>query len=213
MKNTKQKTADLPFDNSDMTESKMNLLIERYRHLVSITINKKYNAENFRNLHGIEFDELEQFGLIGLSKAIEQFEQGKNKNFQTFAISHIAYSISNMTKKYSINSTGYSYDLQNKVSLDLPVDNIYGQKVRDEVDNKISKTGYSYEDLENKILVEEMLKKLPPHVGEIIQMRLGGMTLQEIANVRGVTHQSIRQTLVYHEPRIKYYLGMTMKGA
>lgn len=54
------------------------VLIERYRDIVNAKVSKYYIA-------GAEKDDIIQEGLIGLFKAIKNFDETKQKSFKSFA--------------------------------------------------------------------------------------------------------------------------------
>src|ERR1700712_1231418 len=68
------------------------LLIQRYAHLVSITAGRLFGPLP----SGVERDDLVGAGVVGLVKAVDQFDPTRNIKFETYAITLIRGAILEM---------------------------------------------------------------------------------------------------------------------
>jgi RNA polymerase sigma factor for flagellar operon FliA len=71
-----------------------NLLIQRYAHLVSITAGRLFGPMPC----GVERDDLIGAGVVGLVKAVDQFDPERNIKFETYAITLIRGAILEMLR-------------------------------------------------------------------------------------------------------------------
>ena len=71
-----------------------NMLIQRYAHLVSITAGRLFGPMP----SGVERDDLVGAGVVGLVKAVDQFDPERNIKFETYAITLIRGAILEMLR-------------------------------------------------------------------------------------------------------------------
>lgn len=71
-----------------------NMLIQRYAHLVSITAGRLFGPMP----SGVERDDLVGAGVVGLVKAVDQFDPNRNIKFETYAITLIRGAILEMLR-------------------------------------------------------------------------------------------------------------------
>jgi RNA polymerase sigma factor FliA len=71
-----------------------NMLIQRYAHLVSITAGRLFGPMP----SGVERDDLVGAGVVGLVKAVDQFDPQRNIKFETYAITLIRGAILEMLR-------------------------------------------------------------------------------------------------------------------
>lgn len=177
-------------------------LFDEHEVLVYATIQQRFSNYRFRSSHGLEQDELEQFGLIGLVKACKTYDESKNTAFRSHAINHIIWSITTMGRQNSLNSANTeTYDLLDKTSFDMEIEGADGEVNTLYDVYEVVEDGYNqveYDDALNYIL-----EKLPPAVAEAVEMRAQGYTLQEIAKIKGITHQAVRQRIAPREDKIR----------
>ena len=98
---------------SDNNEEATNLLVKKYKNLIT-TILKEYT--NKYNINGIDIADLYQEGLVGLLTAIETFDKEKNILFYTYASVCIRTTIVSEIRKTFRNKNKI---LNNSYSLDL----------------------------------------------------------------------------------------------
>ena len=126
-----------------------NFLLDKYKNLVNMKANRFF-------LIGGENDDVLQEGMIGLSKAIQSFDQEKNNSFKTFANLCIerqlisAIKTSNRQKHLPLNS---SFSLNTSAfdeNDDTTVLEVLDAKFVEDPLDTITKREY-FEDIENKI--------------------------------------------------------------
>ena len=185
-----------PFDNSNLTAEKENELVTEYKYLVPITIGKKFpNAHSFLSYHGLDREDIEQYGLIGLSKAIKNYDASKGTEFSSHAINYIYYYINYYAKKdslYSVNS--YSFDLVSSVSLDN--DEVYDFNKR-AVEVEMTKIDAEHNIKLEYLLdrIEEVRGKVPDRLIYIMQEKVKGYNNAQIAKQLGITRQAVESQL------------------
>jgi len=132
----------------------LNFLINRYKELVNIKVSKYF-------IIGAEKEDIVQEGMIGLYKAIKNFENNKENSFKTFANLCIerqlitAIKTSNRQKHMplnsylSLNTSAYEeendtslIDVFNSHTIEDPLDTItkkeYYERVEDAIDKSLS---------------------------------------------------------------------------
>lgn len=194
-----------PFDNSDLTEFKINSYLEEYSYLIESTIRHAFsNPESFLGYHGLDMDDAKQFGLIGLHKAIVNYNESKGTAFISYAITNIKGYLFSHIKRFSLyrqNST--SFDLIESVSLDYTGDTSEEESnFRDRVEATLS-TNSEFEAAEAKILKDKLAEHLPEKALYIIDQRLKGYNNVEIAEKMGITRQAVEGYLRRNKQLVK----------
>ena len=187
--------------NEDATE----LLYKKYTPLVTKIARKMHI---YTNNCGIEVNDLIQEGMIGLYKAIRDFDSSCNKNFFSFAdlcISRQMYTaikLSNRKKHIPLNdyvsfyAPAYGEDNNENVALlDVYLSN--NQNPEELVIDKESTSMLEYE-LERRLSSMEQ---------QVLALYLGGKNYQEIAKELGKEPKSIDNAL----QRIKSKLTLLLK--
>ena len=159
-------------------------LIERNIRLVV------YIARKFENT-GINLEDLVSIGSIGLIKAVNTFDTGKNIKLATYASRCIENEILMYLRRSTRTRTEISLDEPLNVDWDgneLLLSDILGTE-NDIVYKEIE------EDIEHK-LVEEAVKKLPRRDMSIINMRFGlfgekELTQKQVAESLGISQSYI----------------------
>lgn len=170
-------------------------LFDEHEIYVYSTIKRRFNNPEFHETHGLSPDEIKQFGLLGLVKACKTYDESKNTAFRSFAISNIIWSINTLSRQNSLNVVDYqSFDLLDKTSLDreLPINDSVAETLYDVIESEEE----GYEEVEYNDILSTVLKALPKHVADVVQLRAEGYTYEEIGEKFGVTQQAIRQRLM-----------------
>lgn len=181
-------------------------LYNSHEHLIKITIDKNYSSPSFRRLHCITTDDLNQYGRIGLYEACRTFDPKKNSSFRTYAINHINWMIKNESKADSLRGASkWSTKVINCDSFDRVISgvdgeliNIYDLQGREEV-------GYFNINEEEKInfLLNKIREEVSVRAAEILELRIQGHSVVEVAKILGVAHQGISAVLIRHSEKIK----------
>lgn len=177
----------------------MEYLLEKYKPLVRQKTRKLFLIDGDK-------DDLIQEGMIGLFKAVRDYQVGKDASFRTFAdlcISRQLYSAikkSNRLKNQPLNSYISIYSDEFNDSDELSVDRAVISSGTDNISNPeaIVIGRESAVDMQNR-----MFDKLSKMEKEVLKRYLDGMTYQEIAADMEKTPKSIDNAL----QRIKGKIG------
>lgn len=164
-------------------------IMEKYKHLVRKKARALY-------LMGGDNDDLIQEGMIGLFKAIRDFDQAKEASFRSFAdmcISRQLYSAiqaSNRQKHVPLNT--YISLNSGTVSQDereIPLQEVLASSGLDNPEELVI-------GQENARMMEEELKKsLSLYEREVLSLYLEGKDYAEIGSIMGKTQKSIDNAL------------------
>lgn len=185
-------------------------LCEQYDYLVTITLQKMFqNPHKYARSINIEYDDLLQFGRLGVWEAVKKYEEKKIGTLRNFIIRNIKWSIGRHitqeqakgmyykqmhNKKYtdrnhkvpviSMSNKPYKEDETDYYDL-IACDNIFKFKNDDSIEKKV----FSKEEF------NDMFKYLKEKQRKIILMRMNGYTYKEIGDHLGVTRQAIENKL------------------
>lgn len=159
-------------------------LIERNLRLVV------YTAQKFENT-GVSLEDLISVGTIGLIKAVSSFKGDKNIKMATYASRCIENEILMHLRKTSKN--------KKEVSIDEPLNtDSEGNElcIADVLGTEIDFVCQNVEQQDEKDVVQEVLKMLPDREREIVDMRYGfstgqEMTQKEVADVLNISQSYI----------------------
>lgn len=176
--------------NQDATE----YMLKKYSPLVKKSIRTLY-------LIGADTEDLSQEGMIGLFKAIQNYESGSNASFYTFAkicVDRQIYSAikaSNRKKHSPLNSYISFYSRNNEEEEEL-IDNLEA--------GRNSNPEHVVLDQENASQIEMLLEShLSKMEKEILPLYLDGMSYTEIANRLGKTTKSIDNAVQRIRDKVK----------
>lgn len=170
-------------DGDDMAE---NELLSRYKDLV-VKISRCYFIVDG------DLEDLIQEGMIGLYKAIKNFNVSKDASFKTFAVLCIKHQIqtaikkSNANKNKALSSAISLQEFSGENSNDnfLPVELIFDETP----DEKVS-------DKEQFFILKSKIKQtLSPMEYKVLTYYLQGYTYKEISQALDVTSKSIDNSL------------------
>lgn len=175
-------------------EGAENELLEKYKDLV-VKISRSYF------IIGGELEDIVQEGMIGLYKAIKNYDSSKSTSFKTFAIMCVKHQIQTAIKKAN---TKKNMTLSNSVSLQsfsekndeedfLPMNLIF-QVTPDE--KVISRENY-------KDLILKIKNILSKKEYEVLKFYLRGYSYKEIAKILGLNEKSIDNSLSRIKNKIK----------
>lgn len=192
---------EMDFTNfTSFTEGEVEQLIEKYKYLVPITISKRFNAEGFLKYHGLGKEDLVQFGMIGLSVAINTYDPNRGAKLKSHIISCIYRYIIDYSQKDSLyNKNNYSYDLIKTVSLDTEKSDEGDSYSRDAIESEYLKDNGFIRESEINIMFERLEGILPEKVMKIIGLRLRGYSNLEVSEMEGVTRQAVQRMLKRHK--------------
>lgn len=183
----------------ESNEEAQNVLYDKYKNIVSLKV-KKYIK--YANKLGLEYSDLYQEGMVGLSEAIVGYKEKKGTKFSTFANICIERQIfSALTrasrKKHTILNDSLSLD--NTFDDDFSLLNILFKKDSD--------PGVYLENKENiEELYENILNVLTPFETEVFKLKSNNFNYKEISTILDKSYKSIDTAIQRIKTKIKKIL-------
>lgn len=153
-------------------------LLKDNEGLVHYIVRSRFNNTNY------EYEDLVQVGLMGLLKGIRTFNESKSK-FSTYVSVCIKNEILMLVKRKSPKSISLETEIRGYSNEVFTLNDI----VADKDSEKFT------EDLENKALVENLLKTASDRDKLLIELVLDGKTQQEIGSILGVSQSIISRRI------------------
>ncbi len=181
---------------SENNEDATNILYNKYKYIVDITVGKYTRSAYALNL---DIDELYQEAMVGYSDAIKSFNPDKDNHLPSFISLCVERRLSNYirknnTTKMKMLKDCYSFD--NKVSADLTLADVVGDnKKNPEV---IKENDESLKELRRKI--DEVLSLSEKQVFELL---INDFTSEDIAKILKVDIKSIYNKTARIRSKIK----------
>ena len=176
-------------------------IMNKYKDLVRIKAASMY-------ILGADRDDLIQEGMIGLFKAVRDYDAGRDASFSTFAdlcISRQMYSaIKSLSRKkhmplnsyISIYASREDSDQGSEISLEEIL----------ESDSKLIPEQYVFDQENLKILEENIDKDLSELERQVLDLYITGMTIKKIAGVLGRDEKSTDNAMQRVRAKLKKYL-------
>lgn len=181
-------------------KSATEFILDKYKNFVKAVVRMYF-------LVGADRDDVVQEGMIGLFKAIRDFDNTKQTSFKSFAEicvrRQVLTAIKNATRQKHIPLNSY-------ISLSKPV--YEDENSEDTLIDTLSASGNSdpeelfigKENIEILgVKIEENLSKLEK---EVLRMYLGGISYQEIARVMGRSPKSIDNALQRVKKKLEKFI-------
>lgn len=161
--------------------------IKQYKHLVYSIVNK-YRTRTFKYKTHIDWDEMEQVGMIALYNAIKNFNPNNGASFLHYASTAIWRAILRQEK----------FDREVETHSDI---DCFWDISDDKQENNFNTIDMDL--IRNKAI--KIVKKLniPDRSKDILISRLNGDTLSEIASRYNVTYQRVSDIIFDHKDKIK----------
>jgi len=199
--NYKENDYELLYMIKEENEEAKELFYDKYKPLVEMKAQKFY--EYVKN-KGYELNDLIQEGMIGLSNAINDYEENKDIKFITFANVCIERQLLNFLRdinrhKHQVLNTSVSIDAENKGGITL-LDILND-------DNNPSPEDTFMLNEEQKELKDEIKEVLTEKEKEVFDLRYEGFTYQEIARLLNMSKKAVDGTI----SRIKQKIINTKK--
>ena len=169
------------------TNQQAEKLYHEYEKYILPTIYKQYPLyKSFAATHGLELDDLIQYGRVGLYKACKSFNRTGDYKMKGHAIQNIIWAINVELKKDSLNNIdNKSLVLLDKNSLDLPVSSENGEELC--LHDVIGEEENGYVEIEANNILHSLGNKLPEQLFKVVEMRYKGHTFKEIGAELGVS--------------------------
>lgn len=202
---------------SDLNKMSENEIVEYYRPIVRKIIEKYFkNHRKFSEVHMFSFDELEQFGMIGVMEGVRTFDATKGMKLSSHLFNRIISAINRYGKKASLRSVNnYSYDIVDTVSLNshVEVQGGYG----DEWINLLPMETDYYEKKNDDMLIEQAINKLlneksirKDYIAFLI-CRMEGESVLKISKKFNISGYHVRNALKMFEAKTADMLKLEVK--
>lgn len=165
--------------------------IEQYKHLVYKIVNK-YRDRTFKYKSHIDWDEMEQVGLIALYKALKNYKPELNVAFLTYASTAIWRAI--------YRQELFDRVLENETDISEVIDYM-ADDTTEQVDTTITN-----EMFKTKVIAIVNRLNIMPRNKKIVIDRLNGKTNPEIAKEYNITPQAVSLIYIKNIERIKNIL-------
>lgn len=173
----------------ERNENAEEILYEKYKNLVNIKA-KKYI--NYGKKIGLDYNDLFQEGMIGLSEAIKSYKDKSDTKFSTFATLCIDRQIFSVLEAARRKKHLY---LNESCSLDSTIFDD-GKTLLDVLFDNNSDPSLKIEELEmSKLLHEDLEKELTPFEKEVFNLKLAGFEYKEICKLLNKSYKSVDSAL------------------
>lgn len=175
---------------NENNEEAKEIFYKKYSHLVELKAKKYYS---YVKNSGIEYSDIVQEGMIGLSKAINSFKDEKNTLFSTYANKCIEMHLLSFIR----SSTNLkNHILNNSISLDYEI-NSSGNTLKDFIKDKsnIDPEDIIIKEEKNLEIKEFSDKKFTPLERDVFNLRNKGLKYSEIAKELNITKKSAEHAM------------------
>ena len=170
-------------------ETALNILYEKYQPIIDLKA-KKYLKYSKRL--GLEYSDLFQEGMMGLSEAIASFKDDKKAQFKTFANLCIERQIFSLLKKASRKKHAL---LNDSMSLDEKI-NEEENTLLDVFFEKGTNPSEMFEYIENKKeLFSKIYEVLTPLEKEVFDLKINNFDYKEISQMLNKSYKSIDSSI------------------
>jgi RNA polymerase sigma factor FliA len=177
--------------NSDLKKT----IIKQYTNLVHYVIKKS----KFVNLEIMDNGDYFQFGIEGLSEAIDRYDPEYGTKFETYAIQRIRGKIIDELRKIQIKPRSLANSKDNKpfytnVSIDQPTDHEEGYMLYETISNEEESPEETTEKNEQKDFIFSAIKELPEKQRLVITLYYyEDLTYKEISKILKITVSRVSQ--------------------
>ncbi len=171
---------------SENNEDARDLFFEKYDNIIRMKCSK---YKTFIESKGYEFNDLFQEGRLGLTQALNDYNEQKNVKFYTFANLCIDRQIATFLKHIARDKNKL---LNDSISLDTTVNSVGKPLVELILDDKnIDPEKSSIEIEEQDELYNRIEEKLTSSEQDVFNLRIQGFTYKEIAQLLNTTEKAV----------------------
>lgn len=184
----------------ESNEDANNILYDKYKKIIDIKVNK---YKNLGKRVGLEYNDLFQEGMVGLSEAVRNYKDNKDTKFASFANVCIERQILSVLssaqrkKHFFLNdscSLDSSIDDNGRTLLDVLLDDTFDPSVR--VEN----------EEEKKFLYDAIYKEMSDFERNVFDLKVLGLEYKEIAALLDKSYKSIDSALQRIRGKVKKVL-------
>lgn len=181
----------------EQNEKASDILYERYKPIIDLK-SKKYLK--YGKKLGLEYSDLFQEGMLGLSEAIKTYDDSKNAQFKTFSNLCIERQIFSLLKKASRKKHSL---LNESISLDDKI-NDDDNTLLDLIVEKGTNPSDMMEYTEKKNELYDFIEKtLTPLEKEVFDLKINGFDYKEISRLLNKSYKSIDSAIQRIRTKIK----------
>ena len=181
---------------SEKNEDAINLLYEKYKYIVDITVNKYIRSAYALN---VDMDELYQEAYVGYADAIKSYNDDKKMQLRSFISLCVERRLQNFirrnnTSKIKVLKEAYSFD--NEIGDDLTLADIVG-------DNRNNPEVIKEEKESLKKLRESIDAVLNSSEKEVFKLLLNDFSYEDIAAILGINLKKVYNIVYRIRAKIK----------
>ena len=184
----------------EASEDAMNIMYEKYKSIIEL------KASKYRTLGkrvGLEYNDLIQEGMVGLSEAIKSYKDNKDTKFASFANVCIERQILSVLSYARRKKHHY---LNDSCSLDSSIDE-NGKTLLDVLfDDTIDPSLKVENDEENDILYSSLYKEMSDFERSVFDLKVFGLEYKEIAQLLDKSYKSVDSALQRIKGKVKKVL-------
>lgn len=175
----------------EQNEEAGEILYKKYQPLITATASRMYGQ--IRNKAGIELSDLIQEGMVGLSYAIHNYDEKNGALFFTYAKTCIERKILSAI----IGAHRLKHKILNEsISFNVEMDH----QEQTDIDSFLSDNSMNPEVLLLSSEEEQELQNIIYHLlsdqeRQVLELKVGGFTYEEIANLLGLTKKKVDNTV------------------
>lgn len=171
---------------SENNEDAKDMFFEKYDNIIRMKCAK---YKNFVESKGFEFNDLFQEGRLGLTQAINDYNDQKNVKFYTFANLCIDRQIATFLKHITRDKNKI---LNDSISLDSYTNSVGKPIIELILDDKNIDPEESFIEMEEQEeLFSKIEKTLTNTENDVLNLRLQGFTYKEIAQLLNITEKAV----------------------
>ncbi len=169
---------------SENSEEAYNFVYQKYRPLISklaFNLARKYNNV------GIDYDDLFQEGMYGLSLAIDNFNKKENNLFYTFALICIKRSM----ERIIVSAIRYKNNILNFA---IPYDNVDSDEdlsLEDTLYNKDDNVEFVFNSYEISNEINRIKYNLKDDYSFVYEMKINGFSNSDIAKILDIRYKDV----------------------
>ena len=184
MKEYKENDFELLYLISENNEEAKEMFYKKYKPIIELKAKKIMRISEAK---GYDYNDLVQEGMIGLSRAINDFSDQKDVQFTTFA----NLCIERQMFSFMRNINAGRHKILNE-SLSFESTNSYGSPLINLLDDKnVNPETTFIESEEKENLYNNIVSKLSDIEVEIFDLRTKGFSYKEIASLLNITEKSV----------------------
>lgn len=183
---------------SESSEEANNILYDKYKDIVDLKV-KKYLK--YGSIRGLDYHDLFQEGMIGLSEAIRDFKNEKEVRFSTFANLCIERQIHSALKKAGRQKHKL---LNESISINMSDDENDRPWIETLFDEKEKDPSLILEQLESGEKIQQLIRdELTAFEQQVLELKLSNFDYKEIAELLGKSYKSVDSAMQRIKTKLK----------